>query len=188
MICKNCGKTILNDSVFCKFCGYQVKSDETITKTINKHDGKLKIKSLIKKVFKKPSIREIVIASLLILVLGCSITGLILQDNYISDLSQTIANQKSQIEQLDSDKTVLTQKNNELQSKIKDYKTKYDDYYKYMASYDFLLNKIAFVVDEYNSKYYHTCDCNIFKNGDSYWAYNVEMAQAKGYSPCPYCH
>ncbi len=52
---------------------------------------------------------------------------------------------------------------------------------------NFLDEHIAFVTNPY-ADYYHTYSCPTFQNADSYWAYNIEAAEANGYSPCPRCH
>jgi len=51
----------------------------------------------------------------------------------------------------------------------------------------FFRKHIAFIVDN-GSRVYHTYDCRIFQNADSYWAYNVAAAEGDGYSPCAECH
>lgn len=52
---------------------------------------------------------------------------------------------------------------------------------------DFLDAHIAFVVSD-DAYAYHTYDCHFFQNCDSFWAYNIEAARSKGYSPCEVCH
>lgn len=51
---------------------------------------------------------------------------------------------------------------------------------------NFLDEHIVFVVDD-GTYTYHTYDCEHFKNSSSFWAYNLEAAESKGYTPCPYC-
>ncbi len=61
---------------------------------------------------------------------------------------------------------------------------------KYNRAYrkaNFLDEHIAFVTNPY-ADYYHTYSCPTFQNADSYWAYNIEAAEANGYSPCQRCH
>lgn len=57
----------------------------------------------------------------------------------------------------------------------------------YKEKADFLDAHIAFVVSD-DAYAYHTYDCHFFQNCDSFWAYNIEAARSKGYSPCKVCH
>lgn len=50
---------------------------------------------------------------------------------------------------------------------------------------NFFDEHVVFVID--GSRYYHTYNCKEW-HGSSFWAYNIENAEYKGYSPCPYCH
>ena len=45
---------------------------------------------------------------------------------------------------------------------------------------------VVFVEDD-GTKLYHKYDCSKFV-ADSFWAYNVEAAEGKGFKPCPRCH
>lgn len=67
---------------------------------------------------------------------------------------------------------------------INDLTSKYNRAYR---KANFLDEHIAFVTNPY-ADYYHTYSCPTFQNADSYWAYNIEAAEANGYSPCPRCH
>ena len=99
------------------------------------------------------------------------------------------ANQKSK----DLQATVkgLKDENFELQKDIIHKDGEIDDLTsKYNRAYrkaNFLDEHIAFVTNPY-ADYYHTYSCPTFQNADSYWAYNIEAAEANGYSPCPRCH
>ncbi len=57
----------------------------------------------------------------------------------------------------------------------------------YKEKADFLDAHIALVVSG-DGYAYHTYDCHLFQNCDSFWAYNIEAARSKGYSPCQVCH
>lgn len=57
----------------------------------------------------------------------------------------------------------------------------------YKEKADFLDAHIALVVSG-DGYAYHTYDCHFFQNCDSFWAYNIEAARSKGYSPCKVCH
>lgn len=53
------------------------------------------------------------------------------------------------------------------------------------ADLSFYTGKIGFVVED--SDHYHTRDCYVYKQADSFWAYNVEYCAYLGYTPCPIC-
>lgn len=44
---------------------------------------------------------------------------------------------------------------------------------------------VAFVEND-GTDYYHNYSCSHFKK-QSYWAYSVNLAIARGYTACPYC-
>lgn len=199
MICKKCGKTIDDDSVFCEFCGAQIITVPDITnnkkalkkqKKLEKAKGTHKniVKKILKKIIHKPSVKEIVVSSAFILVILGAVIVLLLQQNSINNLSTELSNKDSEIIRLNYSKTTLTEENNDLKTELENYKSKYANSIIDRIGYDFLVSNIAFVVDNYNSKYYHTYECLKFKNCDSYWAYNIEAARAEGYLPCPICH
>ena len=72
------------------------------------------------------------------------------------------------------------------------YKTESEKYKKQVSEYrpkaQFLDNRIALIVDGDYTYAYHTYDCYIFKNSTYFYAYNIEAAEARGYSPCKICH
>lgn len=45
----------------------------------------------------------------------------------------------------------------------------------------------ACIVTEYGNRY-HTYDCHHWKDSDTFWIYNTEYAQYKGYTPCYTCN
>lgn len=45
---------------------------------------------------------------------------------------------------------------------------------------------VVFVEND-GTNYYHKYSCSRFKQ-NSYWAYSTSLAEARGYTPCPYCH
>ena len=51
---------------------------------------------------------------------------------------------------------------------------------------DFMDKFLVIVLDD-GSDYYHTYDC-YEKYGGSFWAYNINAAESKGYTPCPDCY
>ena len=48
-----------------------------------------------------------------------------------------------------------------------------------------LFRSVAFVEND-GTDYYHNYSCSYFKK-QSYWAYSVNLAIARGYTACPYC-
>ena len=44
---------------------------------------------------------------------------------------------------------------------------------------------VAFVEND-GTDYYHNYSCSYFKK-QSYWAYSINLAIARGYTACPYC-
>ena len=76
-------------------------------------------------------------------------------------------------------------------SRIKEYSGSKSKQIEYLLSYKdkakFLDDHIAFVVSN-NTDVYHTYDCQHRKNAKSFWAYNTEAAEYKGYRPCKVCH
>lgn len=50
----------------------------------------------------------------------------------------------------------------------------------------FLDSHIAIVPDD-GTRLYHKYGCSNW-DASSFWAYNTEAAEGRGYSPCPYCH
>lgn len=69
----------------------------------------------------------------------------------------------------------------------------YDEYREWRAEarelqdqVDFMDKYVVLVFDD-NSNNYHTYEC--FEDYDgSFWAYNINAAENKGYTPCPDCH
>ena len=72
------------------------------------------------------------------------------------------------------------------------YKAESEKYKKQVSEYrpkaQFLDDKIALIVEGDYTYAYHTYDCYIFKNSTYFYAYNIEAAEARGYSPCKICH
>ena len=111
----------------------------------------------------------------------------------ISTVAMSIATYTANQKSKDFQATVkeLKDENFELQKDIIHKDGEIDDLTsKYNRAYrkaNFLDEHIAFVTNPY-ADYYHTYSCPTFQNADSYWAYNIEAAEANGYSPCPRCH
>ncbi len=51
---------------------------------------------------------------------------------------------------------------------------------------DFVDAHVAFIEND-GTGYYHVYSCPHFKE-ESYWAFSVNLAISRGYTPCPYCH
>lgn len=52
---------------------------------------------------------------------------------------------------------------------------------------DFLTHEIGFVIKG-DTKYYHTYDCEKFRNITVYWAYDIPELRNSTYKPCPLCY
>lgn len=90
--------------------------------------------------------------------------GLILEEqNEIKELNNKLIRYKSQ-------NSSLEDKNKQLEEIV-----------------DFFYEHVAFVVDD-NTRFYHTYDCAVFQDADSFWAYNIAAAKGEGYKPCIRCH
>lgn len=87
-------------------------------------------------------------------------------------------------EELTKNAQDITRERNLLEHENDDLAQTMNNYYDY---YYFLQNNIALVIDP-NGGVYHTFGCHFFQNCDTYWAYNVELAESKGYRPCEVCH
>ena len=95
--------------------------------------------------------------------------------NTISNLENSNAALASANKKLSDNILELKEENTNLQSKI----------LRYTDEIEFYDECVVFIEDD-GTKYYHNYDCRKFI-GESFWAYNTEAAQSKGYKPCPDC-
>lgn len=93
------------------------------------------------------------------------------RDKTIEQNNQTIEQYKQQISDKNQRNHELIQKKLELEQKVR-----FFDMY------------VVFVLDD-NTYRYHKYDCTVFQRSfDSFWAYNVEAAESRGYTACYVCN
>ena len=90
-------------------------------------------------------------------------------------LTQELQDAEERADTLDRRLSNSTQRISELNSRLSELQEKSD----------FVDEHIAFVEND-RTKYYHRYECTYFKK-QSYWAFGVTTARARGYTPCPYC-
>lgn len=163
LFCKNCGTECGPNDTKCPNCGKRVR--------------------FVRKAINKKPLLIVTFCILFLSVIGLSITCTMLyQQNVESQSTITSLDELSQNLQ-----RTIDRKNDKIKELEKDYSDLFSDFLDYGAKADFLDNYIAFVVSD-DAYAYHTYDCHFFQNCDSYWAYNIEAAQSRGYSPCKVCH
>lgn len=163
LFCKNCGTECGPNDTKCPNCGKRVR--------------------FVRKAINKKPLLIVTFCILFLSVIGLSIACTMLyQQNVESQSTITSLDELSQNLQ-----RTIDRKNDKIKELEKDYSDLFSDFLDYGAKADFLDNYIAFVVSD-DAYAYHTYDCHFFQNCDSYWAYNIEAAQSRGYSPCKVCH
>ncbi len=121
--------------------------------------------------------------------------------DYKNDTEKQISVDKDKYDNLKREYTYLENRFDNLYNMNNKYKKVYDEFYLFYEdgmtfddilelrwAYDFLLNKIGFVVPDDGYSMYHAYDCSIYEKSDSYYAYNIETCKVKGYIECPLCH
>lgn len=163
LFCKNCGTECGPDDIKCPNCGKRVR--------------------FVRKIINYKVLFIITLCAFLCTAIGLSTACvLVYKQNAENIIKIESLDELSQNLQRTIDK-----KNNEITTLKDAGMDLLDEVAEYGEKADFLDNHIAFVVS--NDGYaYHTYDCHFFKNSDTYWAYNIEAAQAKGYYPCKVCH
>lgn len=191
MFCKNCGKEV--DGNFCQNCGAPV-SYEKSNKSLQGKSGteepmtKDTASQTVNRGFAKPYLYGRVFGkgptadytnklrkTKDFLIILCVIL-----------LASVIALSFSLSKHLENEGLLETLLDNEIQTN-KELRDKQSANLSAEEKADFLDENIAFCVDD-DYVYYHTYDCDDFKNCDRYIAYNVYQAEAKDYAPCPKCH
>jgi hypothetical protein len=203
-----------NDSDFCHFCGNSLKEDKfkAYNESIAKNDYGYEKKicsgcgsvinngsnscSVCGKQYFKLSAGSMLIPvlsgafCLILIIIFCTI--FYNQNQRIKALTVNVENlnnvTKNQINVINTLNNKISEKDKEINNlKSENSQLRFDSIDNVLKA-DFLMNYIALIADDIDSKYYHTYDCEEIKNCDGYWAYNIEAAIGKGYKPCPKCH
>ena len=120
--------------------------------------------------------KRFIIAVFSILLISSVVFSVILSGqirNYRAEIQDHLAEIREQrdeiayLERINGEEYVANVKN--LESKLKFYE------------------KYIVVVSDDGTKQYHTYGCSKF-DGSSFWAFNIDAAVDKGYSPCSYCN
>lgn len=165
-LCKKCEKENSDD----------VPTSQTFTSTKQRPPHKLKAIDF-----------KIYIIALFCIVIICLCVIIFIQHQQINDLDATISNQNTTIAEMESTITAKERRIKEIEARLSDYGKSYTELQEEKIHLEIVLDKIAYVPDD-GTRIYHKHDCEVFiASGSSYWAYNTESAQAKGYKPCASC-
>jgi cell division protein FtsL len=213
MYCKKCGKQVEDVSIFCKYCGENIVSDNNemfdadvvacglIQEDNSNLNNNTQIDSITDENYQvlesvsipknvenktenrlfgsKKAIFVIAILSLIIIALSIFLSFEISKTkelyNKISALENEVKNKNFEIYSLDSKVTKL---NNDIKNN-KEILIEFASKALFIDTYIALVNE--------NSYKYHTFDCDDFDTS-SFWAYNINAAEQKGYYACPKCH
>lgn len=165
--CKHCGGLIDSETKKCTSCGKQYF-----------HIPKLK--------FNKTVCITLILLTVISLTTGFNVyqyNKLMSDNNEISSLTEQVESLNNQLSSKQGEIFLLN-------STVKTHESKIESLEKQINFYE---NHVAIVYD-YNTNLYHKYICydaalKIYKNGDSsFWIYNTEAAEKRGYSPCPSCH
>lgn len=130
-----------------------------------------------------------VVSVLLIVALSASIWYSHEQAIKCEALMEETASLEEQLSRLKKQADALDETNHNIASKMNDLEDERDNlmdmWKKAYADLFFYYNRIGFVVD--GSSHFHSFDCEIFEEADTYWAHNIEFCKSIGYTECPYC-
>ena len=193
MQCPKCNQMTPDDSVFCERCGASLKEETQVSQAAftpqmmeASHYGEFAPFEAVSVKTKKAIDKKMVfvIAGGVLMVIAL-IAVTILYFSNVNKLNGTIQEQKQTIEDLNA---AITDKNGRIEELEEDVAYWQLQSASYEIGYDFLIDNIAFVCDDYYSAYYHKYTCSAFQTCESYWAYNIEAARGDGYRPCPDCY
>lgn len=156
--------------LFCKHCGASCENGAAYCPNCGK-----RVRFFSRQQNKSPITGIFLCISIVVNVLLLSALGLALITN--SELEHANEGLIQNVQAITRERNLLEYENDGLTQTM-------NNYYDY---YHFLQNNIALVIDP-NGGVYHTFGCHFFQNCDTYWAYNVELAESKGYRPCEVCH
>lgn len=194
MQCPKCNQMTPDDSVFCERCGASLKEETQVSQAAftpqmmeaSLYTGEFAPFEAVSVKTKKAIDKKMVfvIAGGVLMVIAL-IAVTILYFSNVNKLNGTIQEQKQTIEDLNA---AITDKNGRIEELEEDVAYWQLQSASYEIGYDFLIDNIAFVCDDYYSAYYHKYTCSTFQTCESYWAYNIEAARGDGYRPCPDCY
>lgn len=129
------------------------------------------------------------VSAVLLITLGITL-------NELSTAKSNIAELETSLDSLENRIKLVTKSRDEYQSKYNQlyaenlrlkmsYEEQEENYYRFYYDLSWYYNHIGFIVE--GSSYYHSYDCSIFEEADTYWAHNLEYCKYLGYSRCPYC-
>lgn len=156
-------------ATFCRYCGTKYGPDDTICPGCGKH-VRISFKSKNSKNSRIPFFISLAVNVVLIIFFVLFVSA---YENEYSSLQAKYDSLNTKYYNISK----AAEQRLETITELKPYKEKAD----------FLDAHIAFVVSD-DAYAYHTYDCHFFQNCDSFWAYNIEAARSKGYSPCEVCH
>ena len=160
--CSRCGNVINSETKKCTGCGKQY--------------------------FKGIKWKTVIIVILLIM-LAASIAGNVYQYSKNAELNNLYDFSNDKITRLENTIISLEGKVSHLNDELTSLESNYNYYYTFYADnwekLSFFDKAVVFVEDD-GTYLYHNYDCYKFV-GNYYWAYNIEYAEYRGYSPCPLC-
>lgn len=166
MYCKKCGGIIDDKTNMCENCGKKYFSLKSLKRYIS---------------------WPVILCLVVMVIMGGIIYGLnndlrasqskaLKQQIEVTELSTKVDEFQDTILDQESEIAMLKLELRSTNSTVQEYREKAE----------FLDNRIAMVT--LTGQKYHTYDCHYFQNSDGFYAYNVEAAKAKGYTPCSVCH
>jgi len=166
MECRKCGNTIPDDSVFCPFCGDDVRTQERSGPDVA---------AIVKKKSRKFKVAIGILAVLCILLAGATVY-LVVQINELTEANARLE-ETNDLRQNSIDYYYAQWK------KVREEKETLE------RETDFFDSHAAIVPSENNTlNYYHKYSCYDWIGTGGFRIYNTEMAEAMGYYPCPKCH
>lgn len=166
MYCKHCGAHLMESDKVCESCG--------------------------RKIFKLPKLKKFILPILLIFAVCGYIYELndkLLVQGMLKDSVDVFFAKVEEAEALQAENSKIISENNRLKTENKTLSSSNAFLVNQNADSKqkvyFLDNHIGIVVE--NGTKYHRLGCQHVKD-KTFWAYNVELATARGYTPCSVCY